>query len=253
MPDAVVNPGEPDQYRQVYAELIETAAHDLDAPLRKLGILVERVTAECEKEQPQNIPGYVSRINRCLSDMRSMIDSLTLLARAGLGAGNQTVFNPEEVIRDAWRELQPAANEKKAQLSVGSLPLISGDRAQCKQLFKHLLQNAVVFAAKDIAPEVTVHAEALSGQEKQSRFAGREGGEYCKITVEDNGIGLSPEDAERIFYPFVRLHGKSEYEGNGIGLALCRKIAENHRGIIYAESREDTGSRFVLIIPQTTN
>lgn len=229
------------------------AAHDLDAPLRKLGVLIEKVAAECQQERRDNVEAYMKRINRCLGDMRSLIDSLTILSRAGIGPGTITEFGLDTVVQEAWRELQPAADDKEAQLTVEPLPVVKADRIQYRQLFKHLLQNAIIFGKKEVVPQITVKAEMLTGAEKENWLEGREGSDHYKITVEDNGIGFRPEYAERIFRPFVRLHGKSEYEGNGIGLALCRKIAENHRGVIYAEGQEDAGARFVLIISQTSN
>lgn len=236
------------RYKQEYAEFIETAAHDLDAPLRKLSVLVEKVTAECESGRQENARAYVPRINRCLSDMRSLVDDLALLSRVGLGAGDFTEFDLETVVREALQEIDLPAEDKKTGITISSLPVIKGDRVQYRQLFKNLLQNAVTFGKKDISPVITIQSEAITNEEWQ-----RGGGDYCKISITDNGIGFKQEYAEKIFRPFVRLHGKSAYGGNGIGLALCRKIIENHQGIIYADGNENTGARFVLIIPQIRN
>lgn len=238
-----------DRYKQDYAEFIETAAHDLDAPLRKLSVLVEKVTIECESGRQENIRGYVPRINRCLADMRSLVDGLAMLSRIGLGAGTCTDFDLEAVVREALQDIGPFAEDKRARIAISALPLINGDRMQYRQLFKNVLQNALTFGKKDSLPVIDIQSEDLTNEEKLQRFPGN-GKDYFKISITDNGIGFKQEYAEKIFRPFVRLHGKSEYTGNGIGLALCKRIAENHQGTIYAEGNEDTGARFVLIIPQ---
>jgi signal transduction histidine kinase len=117
-------------------------------------------------------------------------------------------------------------------------------------LFRNLLENAIRFSKKDNPPDIQVSAQAVTGKEKNS-YGLQKDTNYFKITCSDNGIGFRQEYAEKIFRPFVRLHGKSEFPGNGIGLALVRSIVDNHRGIIYAESAENEGARFILLLPQT--
>lgn len=244
---------EPERYQRQYAELIDTAAHDLDAPLRKLAVLVEKVVTECGSEQQEKISSYVPRIYRCLGDMRSLIDQLASLSRVGLGPGTISTFSLDTIVHEAWQDVAPEAAGKNAQFDTGALPGIEGDRAQYRQLFKNLFQNALTFGKKDIFPVISVAAAAPEDEEKRRYFPAGNGSLYHKITVTDNGIGFRPEDAEKIFRPFVRLHGKSAYPGSGIGLALCKRIAENHHGVIYADGQEDAGARFILIIPQTRN
>ena len=146
-------------------------------------------------------------------------------------------------------ELQKQEPEKKISIVTSSLPVIEGDSLQYKQLFRNILVNAIRFSKKDILPVVEIKSEP-TGREEVKKFNLDEDKVYFRITVSDNGIGFRQEYAEVIFNPFVRLNGKSEYPGNGIGLAICKKIVENHRGIIYAEGDENTGTRFVIILPQ---
>jgi light-regulated signal transduction histidine kinase (bacteriophytochrome) len=241
-----------ERYKQEYAEFIDIAAHDLDAPLRKLGVLVDRVITECENDSRENIGGYLPRINRCLADMRLLVDNLAILSRVSLETTGYAELKLETVVQEALSEIRSLTENAGAGITVSALPDVYGDKTQYRQLFKSLLQNAVTFAKKDIPPVITVQSETLSNEERVQRFPpGNK--EYYRISITDNGIGFHPEHAEKIFRPFVRLHGKSEYAGSGIGLALCKRIAENHQGILYADSKENTGSRFVLIIPQTPN
>ena len=119
-------------------------------------------------------------------------------------------------------------------------------------LFRQLFDNALRFRKKDQAPRVEVVAARLGPEEKTA--LGVQGvKEWWQFTVSDNGIGFTQEDAEKIFKPFVQLHGKSAFQGNGIGLALCRRIIDNHEGIIFAKSTQDAGTRIIFILPQTIN
>jgi signal transduction histidine kinase len=127
--------------------------------------------------------------------------------------------------------------------------VLQGDSEQYELLFKNLLSNAIRFCKKDKLPIIEIRSESLSTEEIK-RFNLGEHKIYYRITIKDNGIGFGEEYSEIIFNPFVRLNGKSEYPGNGIGLSICKKIVENHHGIIYAEGDENSGARIVLILPQ---
>jgi signal transduction histidine kinase len=113
-----------------------------------------------------------------------------------------------------------------------------------------LLENALRFSSREAAPLIEMNTELLANGEKEQHRS-LVGKDFFKITVRDNGIGFAQRDAEKIFRPFVRLNGKSEYPGTGMGLAICQKIVEKHNGIIYAEGQENKGSSFTLILPQT--
>ncbi|HKZ65211.1 MAG TPA: ATP-binding protein [Chitinophagaceae bacterium] len=241
-----VNDKSASDYQKDYAEFIELAVHDLDAPLRKLSVLIDKMTAKID---PVNdIYDYTTRIQACLSDMRSMIDSLSTLA--GL-AGVKTQHNScdiEKIVREAIYDLQKEKQNKIVIVS-SSLPAIHGDCEQYKQLIRNLLLNAIRFSKKDILPAIEIKSELVKTEEIK-KFNLEQNKVYFKITIADNGIGFRQEYAEIIFNPFVRLNGKSEYPGNGIGLAICKKIVENHHGIIYAEGDENKGARIILILPQ---
>ena len=112
------------------------------------------------------------------------------------------------------------------------------------------MENAIKFAKKNVPPKISITEDQISDEEKKI-VPFPDGNNYHKIAICDKGIGFNQANAEKIFEPFIRLHSKSEYEGNGLGLAICKKIVSNHRGIIYAEGNENEGSRFVLILPET--
>lgn len=229
-------------------ELIDLAAHDLDAPLRKLGVLIEMLTGS-EDLSPSKKLEYSNRITRCLGEMRSLIDSLATFSKVGTNTRKLQTVNLNAVCEKLIKEFGKELGIGNSDISVGVLGSVEGDGMELQLLFKELLRNALTYQEGGNKPEIRIFGEAISPEE-QVRFGLIEKGNYIKIVVSDNGIGFHNELAEKIFQPFVQLHGKSAYGGNGIGLAMCRKIVENQGGFIYAESREKKGSRFILIIPQ---
>ena len=125
-----------------------------------------------------------------------------------------------------------------------------GDAEQYCCLFKNLLENAIKFSKKDSVPNIQIRSSVVSPEEKD-QFNLEGDRLYYKIEITDNGIGFKKDYTEKIFRPFVRLHGKSQFPGNGMGLAICKKIMNVHHGIIYAESLENEGARFTLVLPET--
>lgn len=154
------------------------------------------------------------------------------------------------IINDVLEELLHRNPEKKIQTNLSPIPMLEGDPGQYRQLFHQLLKNAVSYAKKDEPVVIDISAETLKTTE-QNELPVQQNKLYIKIRVSDQGIGFKPEYAGKVFRPFTRLHGKSEYPGTGMGLAICKKIVENHGGIIYAESNENMGASFTLILPQS--
>ena len=239
-----------DNYKKEQAEFIEIASHDLDTPLRKLSYLIERVTSKYKISPEEETQTYVHKIETCLADMRSMVDSLRNLYRVTTDTGEWVPCNIETIVQDVMQELQRAENKEKVTITFTSLPIVEGDIMQYRQLFKNLFENSIRFRKKDIPATIRLSAGPL--EEEAMRIWDLQGNKnYFKIDVTDMGIGFKQEDAEKIFHPFVRLHGKSNFPGHGIGLAICRKITDIHQGIIYAEGRENEGARFILILPES--
>lgn len=235
-------------YEKDYAEFIDLAAHDLDAPLRKLSVLIDRVVDKVGGSA--DLQGYITRIQACLGDMRSMLDNLSTYAGVDADSSEVQTCDLFKMANEITGELKQTVIGKNASINVSPLPIITGNREQLKLLLKELLINALRFSNKKTAPVVEVDTALVSREEKQqNKLSSRK--DFIKIIVRDNGIGFDPVNAEKIFRPFVRLNGKSEYPGSGMGLAISRKIAEKHNGIIYAEGHENSGASFTLILPQT--
>lgn len=238
-----------DRYKTEYAEFIDIAAHNLDAPLRKLSVLIDRLIAKFNTTEDAEVDGYVQRIRVSVTDMRALIDSLAILSRVTTGTIKTVPCDMEAVAEEAWQELRVEVQATKATIEINNLPEIEGDLLQYRELFRQLFSNSLRFRSER---QPGIHIQSRLSTEKEKSMHGLlPGQDYYKIEISDNGIGFRQEYSQKIFRPFFRLHGKSEYPGNGIGLALCKRIAENHRGIIYAEGVENEGSRFVLFLPQT--
>lgn len=231
-----------------YADLVALAAHDLDSPLRKLSMLLDRITNKYERTGDEDTLEYVRRARFSLQDMRNMIDRLSLLAALANMPVKKVSINLDDLVTGVIKELEVKEAPGNLIATTRNLPIIQGDPGQYRLLFESLLSNAFKFAKKDGPVDIKVESEAMEEGEIR-RYRLKPGRVYFRITVSDNGIGLNQEDNEKIFLPFVRLNGKSEYPGNGIGLALSKKIVENHCGIIYAEGSEKSGARITLFLP----
>jgi two-component system, chemotaxis family, CheB/CheR fusion protein len=241
--------GETD-YKQLYIEFIDIASHDLQAPLRKLGVLTERLTSKYKEHNNPEIEEYIRRINTCITDMRSLIDGLGELATVIPEKSEYISCDLNNLLKKVMHEFDPQVQAMKADITIGELPTIQGDALQLRQLFKQVLQNALRFVKPGIPTIVDVRCHIVDETEKIRRKLDRSK-VYYQVVVADNGIGFNPDDAEKIFRPLVRLNGKSAFEGNGLGLAICDKIVSNHGGIIFAESVKNAGSRFRIILPET--
>ncbi|PZR27881.1 MAG: hypothetical protein DI535_09050 [Citrobacter freundii] len=229
-----------------FEEFIHLATHDLDAPLRKINLLTERLATRVGEDGAD----IVTRISANIKDMRAMIDGVAKLANANQ-TGPFTVVDPMQLISNETAIIRNQYPSREILLELEPIPALHGDAQACRDLFHELLENAVIFANND---RVFVSISATEASEEEKAALGLQNGtKFCKITIRDKGIGFAQEDAEKIFQPFVRLHGKSTYPGSGLGLAICKKIVENHFGAIYAEGTENEGARFILFLPQSRN
>lgn len=166
--------------------------------------------------------------------MQTLIEGLLAFSRVGTRGGDVKRVELELVLATAIKNLSAAVAESGAQITHDPLPAVRGDALQLAMLFQNLLANAIKFRG-EAAPRVRVGAV-------------RDGADW-RVSVRDNGIGIDPEFFERIFVIFQRLHTRTEYPGTGIGLALCRKIAERHGGRLWVESAPGQGADFLLTLP----
>jgi signal transduction histidine kinase len=234
--------------RDQLEEFLHLATHDLDAPLRKINLMTERLAAKIKPGEDG--AEIISRISANLKDMRAMIDGVAKLAEP-YDADERTTVDLNTMINQLLAITRSDHPEKTITTELDALPLLSGNAEAYRELFYNIIENAVIFSADD-AVFISIRSADVKEEEKQALQL-ENGIKFYKITVHDKGIGFSQQDAEKIFQPFTRLHGKSAYPGSGLGLAICKKIVENHHGLIHAETTENEGARFILFLPQSLN
>jgi PAS domain S-box-containing protein len=212
-----------------------TASHDLSEPLRMVASflgLLERRSADGLDEKSRE---YLRQAGDGARRMRHLIDDLLLYSRVANEEPRREQVDLRALVDGVVAVLGPAIEEEQARVVVDHLPTIEAEPTQLAQLLQNLIGNAVKFHAPGVAPLVRVTARRTVGA--------------CVVTVADNGIGIADDDQERIFAMFTRLHGRDAYAGTGIGLAICRRIAERHGGRIYVESVVVEGSAFHTLLP----
>lgn len=224
-------------------EFAHVASHDLQEPLRKVMVFTSLIKEDITNTE-RNL-NYLNKINRAAARMTDLIHGVLEHSNLANGKEEATPVDLNKIIDGAKEEYELAIAEKGAVIKGEDLPVVKGDRLQMQQLFNNLISNALKY--NNNTPEITISyhvadvsiAPVLLPKEHK----------YYEIKVKDNGIGFDQMYAEKIFRIFGRLHSKEEYSGTGIGLALCKKIVENHRGYITAVSKTGGGSTFYIYLP----
>lgn len=212
------------------------ASHDLQAPLRKLILFSDFIRESAGENLPLECYDYIERIQKATTKMQRLITDLLALSRVTrLGKPFQSV-ELREILRDVVIDLDPRCQDVQGAIEIEGACTVDADETQMHQMFQNIIDNALKFCKKDVPPLVQIHIAAKDD-------------ETCEITVRDNGIGFDEQHAERIFAVFERLHGESEYEGTGIGLAIVRRIVERHGGKVIAHSTPGEGSVFIVTLP----
>ncbi|RPE13482.1 hypothetical protein EGT74_08175 [Chitinophaga lutea] len=226
------------------------ASHDLQEPLRKISTFSDRLQMKYRDALPDEAGQLIDRMVAAVSRMRVLINDLLIFSRAGRIISETIVpVDMNALIQDVLGDLEVALQEKNGTVICDQLPVIEGSDTALHQLFQNLLSNSIKFASPDRPLEIRLLRELLSGRETGVVKENKWDESFCRITLEDNGIGFDQAYAERIFLIFQRLHGVSEYKGTGIGLAICKKIVDSHHGHISAEGYPGKGAKFIIVLP----
>jgi PAS domain S-box-containing protein len=217
------------------------ASHDLQEPLRKIRLFGDRLHRQLEGQLSQEAADDLDRMQNAAVRMQAMIDGLLELSRIDRSQRSFAVVDLNQLAAEVVSDLEGRIQACRGQVILTDLPAVTGDAIQIRQLLQNLIGNALKFQRQGVLPVVQVSGELNDG------ITGR----VVHIRVADNGIGFDADHAGRIFQPFTRLHPRREYEGSGIGLAICRKIAERHGGSIQAYSQPGQGSVFEVLLPAT--
>ncbi|WP_194778038.1 sensor histidine kinase [Pararhodonellum marinum] len=224
-------------------------SHDLQEPLRKIQLFISRLEkAEDLKLQAEALT-YFEKIKNSAHRMQQLIHDLLVLSHTSGAESKFEKVNLGEMLEIALQELGEEIAEKDAIIHRSHLPEINGIPFQLVQLFKNLLGNSLKYVSKDSVPEIKIGTEPISPSDVKM-FRDYNEIDLVKITVQDNGIGFDQKHAEKIFEMFKRLHGKNEYSGTGIGLSICKKIMENHKGFIFAKGIPNQGALFTILLPK---
>ena len=223
------------------------ASHDLQEPLRKIQAFADRLEAHAREQLGEQGRDYLDRILNSASRMRRLIDDLLAYSRVTTKGLSFTPVSLHQVVEEVIGDLEGRLQQTGGTITCDELPSVAADPLQMRQLFQNLLANALKFHRPHVAPQVTVASAIISPAADSSDETER--GMQLQVKVRDNGIGFEPEYKERIFDLFQRLHGRDDYEGTGIGLAICKKIVERHGGTISADSIPQNGAVFTITLP----
>jgi two-component system sensor kinase FixL len=219
------------------------ASHDLQEPLRKIQAFGDRLKIRCDSVDLGEARDYLERMQSAAGRMQTLINDLLAFSRVIRSSQPFVPVDLAAVTREVLGDLEVRIEKSGARVEVGPLPTIEADATQMRQLLQNLISNALKFQAPGAVPVVSVQSSMLPPE------ASLASGPLCEISVQDNGIGFDEKYMDKIFAVFQRLHGRSEYEGTGVGLAVCRRIVDRHGGSITARSKPGEGATFIVTLP----
>ncbi|RYZ23186.1 MAG: two-component sensor histidine kinase [Chitinophagaceae bacterium] len=240
------------QLQQSNSELEEfayVASHDLQEPLRKISTFSDRLALELAGQLSPGHEGLLQRLQSAAGRMKRLIDDLLLYSRAAREVVSTTV-DLNTVVQEVLLDLESVIQEMGAQVQVSPLPRLEADARQLQQLFQNLIGNALKYHRPGVPSLVSVSGRVLRpGDPAREGLPASVAGDWFAIEVRDNGIGFEQKYATRIFQVFQRLHGRAEYEGSGIGLAIVQKVANRLGGVVRATSEPGEGAVFEVLLP----
>jgi signal transduction histidine kinase len=249
-----------EQQAQLFAEELQrsnrelerfasVASHDLQEPLRKIQAFGDRLQRHSGGQLDEKGQDYLARMLGSAGRMRKLIDDLLTYSRVSTWVLPFVPVNLREVAEEVAGDLDGRLQATEGRIEIGELPTIEAEPVQMRQLLQNLVGNALKFHRPGVPPVVTITSRVLPAD---AAAAGEVApAEVCELTIADNGIGFDQVYVDRIFELFQRLHNRHEYEGTGMGLAICRKIVERHGGQIAATSTPGQGTRFLVKLPTT--
>lgn len=230
-------------------QFAHVASHDLKEPVRKIRTFGSRLSAEFGDALPEKAKLYIEKMESAAARMYAMIDGVLNYSTVSTVEQTLEAVNLNELVRHIEGDLEVAIQQKGAVITYENLPTIEGSEILLHQLFYNLIYNSLKFSKEDTKPLIRLNATERSGSDINREWGLNREVDYVQLSVQDNGIGFSQDQAERIFKTFTRLNARDQYEGTGLGLALCKKIVERHNGVISAAGMEGMGAIFKIVLP----
>ncbi|MEP6795413.1 MAG: response regulator [Saprospiraceae bacterium] len=225
------------------------ASHDLQEPLRKILTFSERLNTKYGNQLDDEAKRYLSRIKIATERLQNLIRDIMTFAKISVEKSAFEISDLNLLINEVISDMETVVMDKNATISVSPLPTLFVNPSLIRPLFYNLIHNALKYSKTDVPPAIKIYSDIVHTNNNSNLSMDP----YCRIFVEDNGIGFDQKYAEQIFEMFKRLHHQDEYEGTGIGLAFCKKIVEQHEGFISARSALDQGATFIISLPTKAN
>ncbi|MCU1267864.1 MAG: Aerobic respiration control sensor protein ArcB [Acidobacteria bacterium] len=233
-------------------DFAQIASHDLQEPLRKILAFGDRLKAKAGESLDEECRDYLERMFNAAGRMQILITDLMTFSRVETKTQTFVAADLGVIAREVSADLETLIEQTGGRVEIEELPIIDADPVQMRQLLQNLIGNSLKYYRAGVPPVVRIYSEKLDERRRQSLSkTGIPAGQLTQIMVKDNGIGFDEKYLDRIFAMFQRLHKKGEYEGTGVGLAICRKIMDRHGGNITARSTPGEGTTFVVTIPVT--
>jgi len=222
------------------------ASHDLQEPLRKIRTFSDRIATKYADKLDSDGKLYLDKMQGACERMQTLIDDILAFSKI-VGTKDSLVYSDmNAILKEVLLDMDMQINEKNAQLIIDPLPKLFVYPTLIKLLFQNIINNALKYSKKNIVPIIKISSKIETPDNASDNIVIKK---YCRIQIQDNGIGFEQKYAEQIFKMFKRLHGNSEYAGTGIGLAICKKIIEEHSGYISAISEVNNGTTFTISFP----
>jgi signal transduction histidine kinase len=233
-------------------DFAQVASHDLQEPLRKILAFGDRLKARAGESLDQECRDYLQRMFSAAARMQTLITDLMTFSRVETKGQSFVPTDLGVIAREVSADLEALIERTGGRVEIEELPIMDADPVQMRQLLQNLIGNSLKYYSAGVPPVVRIYSQKLGERRHESRTKnGAQAGQLTQILVKDNGIGFDEKYLDRIFTMFQRLHNKNEYEGTGVGLAICRKIVDRHAGTITARSSPGQGTTFVVTMPVT--
>jgi len=222
------------------------ASHDLQEPLRKIRTFSNRVITKYKDQLDAEGQMYIEKMQSACERMQNLINDILAFSKISNSKDSRIYSDMNLIVEEVLSDMDLQINEKKAKITINKLPKVPVYPGLIKPLFQNLINNSLKYSKKNTKPIINIsgHIESLDVP-----IGKRHGNKYARILIKDNGVGFEQQYAEQIFTMFKRLHGNAEYAGTGIGLAICKKIVEEHQGYISAKGKINKGATFTISLP----